>query len=476
MNMLAPVEARQASHPDRPAAPPVAVIGAGLSGTMVAIHLAGLLPPAQVMLCERGAFARGAAYATPNARHLLNVRAANMSAFPTEPRHFQDWLVAAGRDCADEVQTTDAGNFASRGMYGRYLHSLMTGTQEAAPGHVELVADEVVDLERDGPYFRLIFASGATRLAAGVVLAVGNVTAAQDGGPLYRANPWEPGSTADLHGDLPVLIMGTGLTMVDLVLDLHSRGFPGPVIAISRRGLLPHRHAVSARWLTPSFGDAPRLPLLDVLRQVQQEVRHAQDNGIDWRGVVDSLRPITASLWQRLSWEDRARFLRHLRPFWDVHRHRIAEPVARQIDALRGSGYLSIKRGRITDIEFDATQAHVTYRLRSTLQEQRISVQRVINATGVATLKRADSPLIQSLLRRGMVRVDRLGLGLDVTDGLQAVGADGALAPNLWALGPLVRGVFWECVAVPDIRMQAQRVAKTVAQSALNPPAATRPG
>jgi uncharacterized NAD(P)/FAD-binding protein YdhS len=444
---------------------PIAVIGAGFTGTMVAIHLESLLAPAQpLLLCERGAFARGTAYATPNAHHMLNVRAANMSAFPGKPGHFQDWLRAAAPDCPEAVRNTDAGIFASRGMYGRYLGSLLDESQASPnPSRVELIADEAVDLEPDGDGYRLSFASGATRLVGGVVLAVGNVAAAADGSPAYRPNPWDPDSTADLHADLPVLIMGTGLTMVDLALELRSKGFPGPVIAISRRGLLPHRHAVSARWPTPSFGEAASRPLLEVVRQVQREVRQAQDHGIDWRGVVDSLRPITAALWQSLSWDDRARFLRHLRPFWDVHRHRIAEPVAAQVDALRGEGFLVVRRGRITDMDVGDDRATVTYRLRATGQEQRVVVQRVINATGLASLKRANSLLVQSLLRRGLIRLDPLQLGLDVTGTLQAIASDGTRTRNLWALGPLVRGVFWECVAVPDIRMQAERVARVVA-------------
>lgn len=448
--------------------PAVAVIGAGFSGTMVAIHLASLLPPGRkLILCERAAFARGAAYSTPNARHMLNVRAANMSAYPTRPAHFQDWLRTADADCIDSVKNTDAGIFASRGMYGRYLGSLLNAAcADPDPNRVELVADEVVDLQRDGAHYKLIFASGRTRFVGGVVLAVGNVAAAEEGNSIYRLNPWDPLCTSDLRPDLPVLIMGTGLTMVDLALELHSKGFAGPVIAISRRGLLPHRHAVSARWPTPSFGDVTSRPLLDVVRQVQREVRLAQDQGIDWRGVVDSLRPVTSALWQSLSWADRARFLRHLRPFWDVHRHRIAEPVALQLDALRGQGFLTVRRGRVTNMEFDDTQATVKYRLRSTGQEQRVVVQRVINATGLASLKHASSPLVQSLLRRGLIRLDPLQLGLDVTSSLQAIASDGQQTSNLWALGPLARGVFWECVAVPDIRMQAERVARVVATSA----------
>jgi uncharacterized NAD(P)/FAD-binding protein YdhS len=439
----------------------VAIIGAGFSGIMVAVHLARLLPPEhRLLLCERGRFARGIAYATPNANHLLNVRAANMSAFPAQPLHFQDWLRGGAAACPGEVVTTDAGIFASRGLYGRYLADLL----ERAHGgdRLDLVADEVADIEAVEHGHRLTFANGTQRTVRAVVLAVGNVATAQPASDAYRPDPWAPDVTEGLHGDAPVVIIGTGLTMVDLALQLRDNGFAGPVIAISRRGLLPHRHAISPRWPTPAFTEAERGSLLLLLRAVLRDVRAAQDHGIDWRGVIDSLRPITASLWQGLSWQDRARFLRHLRPIWDAHRHRVCEPIGREIDSLRGRGFLIIRRGRITGIAFGPDGASVGFRRRGGTQETRIAAQRVINATGVASLASAESPLLRALLARGTLRPDPLGIGLDVTGSLQAIDAAGRAVPGLWALGPLVRGVFWECVAVPDIRLQAQRVADEV--------------
>jgi uncharacterized NAD(P)/FAD-binding protein YdhS len=443
----------------------VAVVGAGFSGIMVAVHLAHLLPPEhRLLLCERGRFARGVAYSTPNAHHLLNVRAANMSALPAQPLHFQDWLRRGAITCPGEVVMTDAGIFASRGLYGRYLADLLDRANGGAAGdRLERVADEVVDIETVENGHRLTFANGEQRTARAVVLAVGNVATAQPVSDAYRPDPWARDVTEGLHGDGPVVIIGTGLTMVDLVIELRDSGFPGPVIAISRRGLLPHRHAISPRWPTPAFSDAERGSLLLLARAVLREVRSAQDHGIDWRGVIDSLRPITESLWQGLSWQDRARFLRHLRPIWDAHRHRVCEPIGREIDRLRGQGFLTIRRGRVTEMRFDPDGASVGFRRRGGTQETRIAAQRVINATGIANLAGAESTLLRALLARGTLRPDPLGIGLDVTNSLQTIDAAGRVAPNLWALGPLVRGVFWECVAVPDIRLQAQRVADEVA-------------
>jgi uncharacterized NAD(P)/FAD-binding protein YdhS len=304
---------------------------------------------------------------------------------------------------------------------------------------------------------------------AAVVLAVGNLPPPPTGNPLHCTNPWDPHCTAGLRPDRPVLILGTGLTMIDLVLQLRSGGFGGRIIALSRRGLLPQRHRPTAPWPTPHFALAERRSLLALLRRLRREIRAAAAQGVDWRSVIDSLRPVTSDLWRGLPEAERARFLRHLRPYWDIHRHRVAEPLAEQIDDLRASGGLVIDRGRIIDLCFGDAGVEVTLRRRGAEPPVRRTVQRVINATGLAKLGETASPLIRALLRRGLVRVDRLGLGLDVTPALQAIDRGGDAAPNLWAIGPVVRGALWECTAVPDIRVHAERTARIIA-AAFHPP------
>jgi len=439
------------------------VIGSGFSGTMVALHLAASLPADQpILLCERGAFARGAAYSTPNAGHLLNVRAANMSAFPRQPDHFVTWLAAARQDHPTEVTETDAGLFASRGLYGRYLFSLLSRAVAGGPGRVRTMHADVVDIEPNGSRYVLRCADGAAYPVAAVVLAIGNLPAMGADSPLHQTNPWAPGATAGLQPDRPVLIIGSGLTMVDLALELRHSGFRGPVIALSRRGLLSHRHAATRRWPTPTFNADERASLLKLLARVRRDVRDATDLGVDWRSVVDSLRPITADLWRGLPDAERARFLRHLRPMWDIHRHRLAAPVADALDTMLADGFLTVRRGRVVAMHCAAEQVDVKIRPRGATKAETLVVQRVINATGLQSADLADSPLIRALRARGMARLDRTAMGLDATDALNVVGADGRAAANLFALGPIVRGVFWECIAVPDIRTQAEKVARHV--------------
>jgi uncharacterized NAD(P)/FAD-binding protein YdhS len=179
--------------------------------------------------------------------------------------------------------------------------------------------------------------------------------------------------------------------------------------------------------------------------------------------VIDSLRPITARLWGRLPPAERARFLRHLRRAWDVHRHRMAPPHADMIEAMLAEGSLTVTAGRIRRMESGPDSVRVTYAARDGRGEKTIEAQRVIMANGLEHISRTRDPLMKSLLDRGLVRLDSQGLGLDVTDGLNVIQADGTVAGDIWALGPIVRGVFWECVAVPDIRVQAAQVAVGVA-------------
>jgi len=433
---------------------------------MVALHLAETLPPEQnVLLCERDTFACGAAYATGHAGHLLNVRAANMSAFPDQPAHFSDWLETVRWECPEQMQETEAGLFASRGLYRRYLCSLLDRAVAGVPGRLGKLAAEIVDIERDGGAWRLHTAGGASYRVAAVVLAIGNLPPAAPENRLHRTDPWASGTTKGLRPDLPVLVLGTGMTMVDLLLELRAAGFPGPVIAVSRRGLLPHRHAATRPWATPEMSDTERGSLALLLGRVRWEVQRAAARGVDWRGVLDSLRPITAAIWRSLSPADRNRFLRHLRPYWDVHRHRLAAPVAEQMAEMLASGYLQVRRGRLTGMNFAEDRVEALIRPHGKPAPEPLLVQRVISATGLQSAADADSPLVRALCRRGLARLDPWSFGLDVTETLEVRDSGGRVAGGLWALGPIVRGVFWECIAVPDVRVQAQTVARRIGEA-----------
>jgi uncharacterized NAD(P)/FAD-binding protein YdhS len=445
---------------------PIAVIGGGFSGTMAATQLARSVPPDQpILLCERGgAFGIGVAYSTPVPGHLLNVRAANMSAFASEPGHFAAWLKAEEAAGRAEPHHTDAGTFASRSTYGTYLKSILYEAicQSETP-QFQPLPDEIVDVRRVEDGYELLSAGGRRYQVSAVVLATGHVPPVPAADPRYITDPWAPGAMQGLERSAPVLVIGTGLTMVDIVLSLRQNRFAGPIIAISRRGLLPRPHRPADPWPTPAFTAEERHSVRLMLRRLRGEARSAAARGIDWRAVIDSLRPITADIWRGWPDAERRRFLRHARRWWDVHRHRMAPPNAAMIEAALRDGNLAVAAGRIDRIRFDEDAVRVSYQPAGAAAPVELAVQRVIVATGLESAARTTDTLMRRLLEQGLVRWDSLGFGLDVTDTLQVIGGDGKPAPNLWALGPIVRGIFWECIAVPDIRQQAERFGRQVA-------------
>jgi len=455
----------QAREPARDRARTIAIIGAGFSGTMAAIHLLRTLPPDfKVLLCERsGRFARGLAFASSGTPHLLNVRSTNMSAFPDQPAHFEEWL--DGRGAGAEMVTTEAGRFATRRLYGTYLRALLFEALQRAPGRLRLQTTAVEGISQTLGGYQLLGADGRVTEVAGVVFAVGNLPSRRLSDGVVLHDPWADDAATGLVAGRPMLVVGTGLTMVDLVLATRKHGFAGPIVVLSRRGLLPQRHAASGgTWPTPDFSPAERVSLLAMLRRVRAEVRAAAAQGIGWRAVIDALRPVTVQLWRGFPTRERARFLRHLRPYWDVHRHRMAPDVADAFEAMLAAGTVQVRRGRLGAIERDGDDAVVSWHPRGGGAAENVSVQRVIFATGVPASDAGD-PLIASLCEHGLARIEPHGLGLAVTEALQLIGVDGRVSPRLWALGPLVRGVFWECTAVPDIRVQARTVAEEIARA-----------
>ena len=445
--------------------PIVAIIGAGFSGTMAAIHLRQRLPPDYVIYLfdKTGRFARGPAYAATDTPHLLNVRSVNMSAFPDDPGHFERWLANEGAHMAHETVSTEAGRFASRRLYGRYLRALLYQEIEASGGRVRLGADDVIGLSPTAEGWRLRCSSGRELIASGIVLAIGNLPSKQPCDGVVYHDPWTHDATARLRPDEPVLIVGTGLTMIDLALGVRDRGFTGPIIALSRRGLVPQCHAEAGPvWPCPEFSSEERRSLRLLLRRLRTEIDAASRQGIGWRAVIDGLRPATAALWRGMPPAERSRFLRHLRPYWDSHRHRMAPALAAEFAALRAYGDLHIKRGRVQSVTLHDGAALVVIRDRSAGVPESLTVQRVIYATGAGAGAAGDG-LIESLVAAGLARTDRHGMGLEVTDTLEIIGDDDTVTPRAWALGPIVQGVFWECTAVPDIRVQARAIAAEVA-------------
>jgi uncharacterized NAD(P)/FAD-binding protein YdhS len=448
---------------DRPL--PVAIIGGGFSGLMAATHLLRALARERpVLICERAhALGRGLAYSTPNPDHLLNLRATQMSADPNRPEDFKDWL---GRTAFDETErsgicVTEAGTFAARGLYGRYLAEHLSRVRAEAGGRLECVREAVLDLEPAPGGFTLHLQDGTRIPVAGAVLAMGNLAGPVATRSRHQRDPWAMARFAELDPARDVLIVGTGLTMMDAVASLRRHGFPGRIVAVSRRGLVPKPHAPVPTWPRPDFDAETRASVRKLLAWGRAEIASARRAGVDWRSVIDALRPITDELWTGLPRSEQARFLRHLRPYWDVHRHRTAPPAAEVIADEVARGTLLVTAGRIRAVTDSETHAAVTIQPRGGGDSMRIEAQAILDATGFSRLAETDDPLVRNLLARGLVQPGPFGLGLDATPDGRALSPQGRVP--LWALGPLLRGVLWECIAVPDIRDASVDLARAIA-------------
>ena len=317
----------------------IAIVGGGATGALVAVHIARRLAGrgADIVVIESGdEVGRGIAYATPDPRHLLNVRVANMSAFPDAPDHLHDWL-----RLHEPPRARTRFCFLPRSVYGDYICDLFR--QTLADGAARVVKAQAIDLAENEDQATVTLDTGERIAADHVILATGHdAKPAVEGIPADP--PWTDGSLAGLAPDAPLLIVGTGLTMVDMALSLERRGHRGRIVALSRRGLLPsaHRDAIPRvlrREEVPFKSEISAL--LGWLRRLA--ARYEKD-GADWRSAIDALRPYNQQLWRSMAPEQKRRFLRHARVYWDVHRHRMAPEIERALAALLQSGRLSVSR------------------------------------------------------------------------------------------------------------------------------------
>ncbi|WP_331376599.1 FAD/NAD(P)-binding protein [Sinorhizobium chiapasense] len=447
----------------------VAVVGSGFSAIAVTINLLRLLPAATsiAVVGDDPGFGRGTAYRTEFYVHRLNVPAGRMSVFPEKPNDFVEWL-------GEHMRQVSADGFASRGDYGLYLRdrlaSLLRGQERPAKlDFIKAKATDCVHCSEAGLGFHL---DNGTQLSARNVvlcLGIGNADlplAAEkiDAGAESRIvrNPWRLSWPSKVGPSDTICILGSGLTMIDQVLALRVHGHKGRVRVLSRRGLLPHAHPPADRRaaaVEPELGSSREISAL--LAGFRKKVR----NGTDWRGLMDGLRPVTQKLWQELTKEQRARFLRHGLAWWNVHRHRIAPQISSRFEALRRDGIVTVHAGFLEAIEDGPRGALVSYRERQSRRPRSFNADWIVNCTGMERAGVAHSPLLREMQRQGLIGPDELGLGLSVDKDSRVLDRQKEPQPGLYAVGALTAGQFWEITAVPDIRVQAQDVASAIAST-----------
>jgi uncharacterized NAD(P)/FAD-binding protein YdhS len=447
----------------------VAVIGAGFTGTMVAVHLLrdpGLRDARLAILERTGRFTAGVAYGTDYECHTLNVPAARMSAFADDADDFLTFATSRNPGVT-------GGSFVPRSLYGAYLGHLLDAAEARSSSSLRRIAGQATSVEAQPDGSTRVGIEGADPIFADrVVLAIGNFPPADPSisdpafysDPRYARDPWAA-DALDADPDRPVLLVGTGLTMLDIALALRDRGHRAVIHAVSRHGLLPQPHRAAAvpppHYPRPAGLDGWPRTAAGLLRMLRAEVDAAANAGIDWREVHTSLRADTPALWMSLSQTEKERFLRHARPYWETHRHRAAPQTAAAIRELLADGRLQVTAARLLGFEPCDDDVDALLRHRGETETSTVRIAKVVNCTGPDTdLRRVAEPLVQQLLRTGAATADPLGLGLrsDAHGGL--IDTEGQVSERLFLVGPLRKGLLWENTAVPELRVEAEQMAR----------------
>lgn len=437
------------------------VIGGGASAVALMAALGRKAHPLSLVIVERSAAqGLGIAYGTECDHHILNVPAQMMGIEATEPGGFMDWILTN----EFPLQGTD---FVSRQIYGRYLQEVLQ--RELSESGGVLWKGEIVALKAVSQGFSAQGADGQTVLARQVVLAIGHapleVPRCAIRGTLDQRlirNPWSQEGYQHTDQIESIGILGTGLTAMDVVGQLDKQGFTGEIVLISRRGLLPLASQGEGAAVEISLSaETLALPLLKLVRWTIAQARQLSRNGKDWRSLVDAFRPHLPAIWRRLTARERGQFLRHLRPYWEVLRHRMPVQVRLRVEQLQREGRLKIVRGRVRELDFDRSAIVLGITISQASGNHKLVVNRLFNCTGSGALKVDRLPgVLCGLHNQGLLVVDRDGLGIHTTPEGAVIDCKGDIVTGCYVIGPLRRAADWESTAMREIREQAAVVAK----------------
>jgi uncharacterized NAD(P)/FAD-binding protein YdhS len=458
--------------------PVIGIIGGGLSGAGVAFHLArsGVFAPGQVLVFEpRSRLGPGLAYDTLDPAHRINVPASRMSLMPDDIEQFQRWIVdndAVAGD--DDAMAADGNLFPRRSLFGAYVSAMVQPLVDS--GDIVHVAETVDDVRRrDGLW--LVSTSGGRRFDVDVLVVATShpsptapqaLEAALKGHPRFIADPTKPDALDPIRQADRVLIVGNGLTSSDIIASLALRGHIGPITAISRRGLRSRGHARMTQDLFGDFVSAPSRTALALLVRIRQAIRAAEGEGRSWHAVIDQVRFQGGEIWRALPVVERRRIVRHLRPFWDVHRFRIAPQVEDASEQAIKSGQLTVLAASIAEVRRTGDEIESTLRLHRSHVHVERRFDAVVVTTGPGHGGIIDSqPWIRQLAEAGNLSLDATGLGLACDSASRALGRTGTVAPSLYISGPLARGTFGELMGLPQVSEHALFVATEIIESCL---------
>lgn len=444
----------------------IGIVGAGFTGTALAAHLHSLSSqPLDITLFEkRGVFGLGQAYSTPYLHHLLNVRSKDMSAFEHIPTHFTDWLIKNQKDVRFLNQNLPLSDqFVPRAYYGEYLQALLQEMQFSKKNALRLEAGEIIAIEKQNSAYFLKMNGDKQFTFDKIIFAIGNNLPASFAFPITSdiqclQDPWNFTSPSQIPSSDPVMIVGTGLSMIDAVLTLHHQGHQGKIYGLSRRGLLPLKHTdllavkeIDKQALQPNL-----LSLWQYLRKISKEAESQQQ---DWRPIINGFRKVFPAIWMRAAAKEKKRFLRHALTYWNIHRHRVPDDVAELLEMLVKKDQLEVFAGRIVQ----AKDQYVWFVERGKPHVIEREVKWLINCMGPSSQMQPNKqPLVKSLLDNHLASLDELKLGFEINEHFALINAEGSASNALYTLGSPAKGINWTCTSVPEIRQQCASLARHI--------------
>ena len=449
----------------------VLIIGGGLSGTMLAVQLLRLPGQRRILVIEpRAELGRGEAYSAVELGHTLNGNAARMSVDPDNADDLTQWLTeyigAGGWPESRQQHVPISELFPPRGIFGLYAQQRLAEAKAQSASSVEHVRGEVVDLQAEEDSTLLTLDNGQSLRGGFAVLATGMFPAARtpqtqsSGLNAAAVDPWDVKSMIGIDPQAPVLIIGSGLTMVDAVVSLEQAGHRGPIEVFSRHGLLPHVRRQPPGWVD-FLGEDHRLRSpRQLLREVRRQCAIAQTQGIDWQAPLDTVRAHIGRLWSQASEREKRQFVRHVRPWWESHHHRSPPLSAQLVARLHDEGRLRIRAASFKGLEPSAEGVTIRLRHRGEQAITQVSGAALINSSGIEyDWRRVARALPQQLLKRGLIQPGPLALGIAADASGAVLDAEGNISRRLFAMGPPLRGMWWESTAVTDVALQAKALA-----------------
>ncbi|SQF97770.1 pyridine nucleotide-disulfide family oxidoreductase [Paucimonas lemoignei] len=459
----------------------ILIIGGGLSGSMLAVQLLRLPGKRRILLIEpRSELGRGEAYSATELGHTLNGNAARMSVDPDNVDDLTQWLTdhiaAGGWPEALEQDVPIAELFPPRGLFGVYVQQRLAEARAVGAvkgSSAEHVRGEVVDLQVNEQGVDISLADGQVLRGRFAVLATGMYAASRtpqrqsSGLNAAAVDPWDVGAMRELDPQARVLIIGSGLTMVDAVVSLQQAGHRGPVQIFSRHGLLPHVRRQPPTWPDFLAEDLSLRSPRQLMRALREHCERAIERGIDWQAPLDTVRANIGRLWRQASDVQRRQFVRHVRPWWESHHHRSPPLSAALLAQLVEEGRVSIHAASLQGFEtLPSGELQIRIRRRGETQSSRVTGDALINSTGIEyDWRRVDRPLPRQLLARGLIQPGPLALGIAADQGGAVLDAQGQVSGRLFAMGPPLRGLWWESTAVTDVALQAKALAVRLANS-----------